>query len=156
MTRTLIKLYIIFHWVNFNVIVKFLLISSYCVLCENPLRSNSRKIPATNTLGVAFELRKRYKLKNNVIADLIGRSNAAVSQYLHGVRGTQSEFLKDFPEIQGFVESVSKELYEKREEGMELTEKLGKICAILRDNELFIEMYSKGKTGISCGICPMR
>jgi predicted transcriptional regulator len=102
---------------------------------------------------VALELKERYNLRGTAIADLIGCSEAAVSQYLHGIRGAQGEFSKDFPEIQGFVESVSKELYERREEGMELTEKLGEICATIRNNKLFIEMYSKGKSGKSCGIC---
>ncbi len=102
---------------------------------------------------VALELKEKYGLRGNVIANLIGCSDAAVSQYLHGVRGTHSEFLSDFPEIQGFVESVSKELYEKREEGMELTEKLGEICSRLRGNKLFVEMYSKGKDSKFCDLC---
>lgn len=102
---------------------------------------------------VALELKEKYNLKINEIGKLIGTCNSAVSQYLHGTRGSYSDFFIDFPEIDDFVKKVSKELYEKRESKIELSYKLGDICSLLRDNKLFIEMYSEGKEAKACGIC---
>lgn len=102
---------------------------------------------------VALELKEKYHLSVNAIAELIGTSNAAISQYLHGVRGSQNYFLNDFPEILEFVKSISKELYENREKGMELTQKLGEICYALSNNKLFIQMCTEGKDTKRFGLC---
>lgn len=117
--------------------------------CEVIVR---RFLPQIRAL-VALELKDKYNLKANEIAKLIGTGSPAVSQYLHGTRGSYCEFFIDFPEIANFVKSVSKELYENRDGDIELSYKLGDICSLLRDNKLFIEMYSEGKEGTACGIC---
>ena len=109
-------------------------------------------LPPTRAL-VALELKEKYKLKANSIAKLIGTCNSAVSQYLHGTRGNYSEFFLDFPEIDDFVKNVSKKLYEKKDTDIELSFMLGDLCSILRDNKIFIDMYSEGKGGQACGIC---
>lgn len=94
---------------------------------------------------VATELKERYELRGKTIAGLVGTTEAAVSQYLHGVRAVKKDFLKDFPEIHTFSKDVAKELYEKQDEGVELTTKLGNICKIVRGNERFEEMLRQGK-----------
>lgn len=112
----------------------------------------SRILPQVRAL-VAIELKERFQLPGKDIAVMVGTTEAAVSQYVHRVRGQQDGFLTDFPEIPLFVEQTSSELFENRETGMELVEKLGDLCGALRDNERFIEMYSEGKGRATCGIC---
>lgn len=102
---------------------------------------------------VALNLKEKYHLKGKDIARLVGTTEAAVSQYLHGTRGVSPSFSRDFPEILPLAEEAAKELYEKRESDIELTEKLGDICYRLRENEKFIEMYTTGKIAEKCGIC---
>ncbi len=109
-------------------------------------------LPPTRAL-VALELKEKYKLKANLIAKLIGTGNSAVSQYLHGTRGSYSDFFIDFPEIDDFVKSISKELYENRDTDIELSFKLGDLCSVLRNNKLFVKIYSDGKAAKACGIC---
>lgn len=102
---------------------------------------------------VAVKLKENYNLQVNEIADLIGISNAGVSQYIHGVRGMQNDFLKDFPEIYEFCNKVTIELYENMESGLELTQKLGEICLTLRKNDQFVKMFMDGSESKSCGNC---
>ena len=102
---------------------------------------------------VAMELKETYHLKGKDIARLSGITEAAVSQYLHGVRGVHTSFLDDFPEIPVFVAQAAKVLWENRDTEIELTHRMGDICSALRHNEKFIEMYTQGKKVGSCGIC---
>jgi predicted transcriptional regulator len=102
---------------------------------------------------VAIELKETYQLKGREIARLTGTTEAAISQYLHGVRGVQTSFIDDFPEIPIFAAEAAKVLYENRDSEMELTERMGDICSALRNNEKFVELYTQGKKGGSCGIC---
>lgn len=112
----------------------------------------SRILPQVRAL-VAIDLKERYHLPGKQIAILVGTTEAAISQYVHRVRGQHDGFLIDFPEIPLFVEKTSSELFENRETGIELVEKLGDLCGTLRNNERFIEMYSEGKGRATCGIC---
>ena len=102
---------------------------------------------------VAIELHNKYEMAGKDIARIVGTSRAAISQYLHGTRGVQKDFLDEFPEIIPFVERVSRELFEEQDKDTELAEKLGDMCSALRDNLAFVEMYSGDKKGGSCGIC---
>lgn len=102
---------------------------------------------------VAIELDTNYDLRGKDIAQLVGTTEAAVSQYIHRVRGVHEDFVKTFPEITPFVEDVAKELYQRRESDFELTERIGDICTTLRKNEAFVEMFTQGKERVSCGIC---
>lgn len=102
---------------------------------------------------VTIELAETYGIKGRDIARLVGTTEAAVSQYIHRTRGVQKDFLDDFPEIGPFVIEASKELHEKRDTEFELTEKLGEMCSLLRFNKKYIEMYTQGRKGVSCGIC---
>lgn len=101
---------------------------------------------------VAVELKERYQLPGKTIATLVGTTEAAVSQYIHGVRAVKKDFLEDFPEIRAFSKDVAKELYEKQGEGIELTAKLGEICTTVRNNKKFEEMLIQGSE--RCGLCP--
>jgi len=102
---------------------------------------------------VTIELAETYGMRGRNIARLVGMTEATVSHYLHRVRGVQKDFLIDFPELDPFVTEVSKEVYEKRNTNFELTEKIGDLCTLLRNNKKFVEMYSQGRKGVSCGIC---
>ena len=102
---------------------------------------------------VTIELKENYGLPGKEIAGLVGTTEAAVSQYIHGVRGVQVSFLEDFPEVPPFAKAAAKDLFDNRDSGMELTEKLGDICSALRHNPEFVKMYSEGKEGATCGIC---
>ena len=112
----------------------------------------TRIIPHVRAL-VSIELKENYQLSGRYIAKLVGTTEAAVSQYIHGLRGVNKDFLADFPEITPFAKEVSKELYQKRGSDFELMMKMGDMCATLRDNKKFIELYSEGKEGIACNIC---
>jgi predicted transcriptional regulator len=102
---------------------------------------------------VAIELKENYRLPGKEIALLVGTTEAAVSQYIHGTRGVKDGFLEVFPEVSPFAKEAARELYENRDSGMELTVKLGDICSALRHNAEFVKMYSEGKEGATCGIC---
>jgi len=102
---------------------------------------------------VSIELDKNYDLRGKDIARLVGTTEAAVSQYIHGVRGVHQDFLTEFPEVSPFVMNVTKELFDRRDSDFELTERIGDICTTLRKNEAFIKMFTQGKERVSCGTC---
>jgi predicted transcriptional regulator len=102
---------------------------------------------------VAIELKESYNLKGKNIAKLTGTTEAAVSQYLHGVRGAHINCVNSFPEVQQYVKNAAKDLFERREENPELTESLGQICLALKSNKRFIEICAKDKIALSCGSC---
>lgn len=102
---------------------------------------------------VAIELKETYHMKGKDIAKLTGTTEAAVSQYLHGVRGVHTEFVQLFPEVPPFVKEAAMDLYERRDTDAELTEKMGHICLALKSNEKFIELCVQEKIALSCGPC---
>ena len=102
---------------------------------------------------VAIELKKSYNMMGKDIAKLTGITEAAVSQYLHGVRGVHIECLKSFPEVALCVREEAKDLYERRDSNPELTEKIGQICLALKSNQRFIEICSREKVALSCRPC---
>ena len=105
---------------------------------------------------VAVELKNKYELQGKIIATLVGTTEAAVSQYLHGVRAVKKDFLDDFPELVTFAQEVATELYENREKGMELTQKVGTLCVAVRKNSNFEKLLDGGWG--SCTLClkPLR
>ena len=103
---------------------------------------------------VAQELRGRYKLPGKEIAALVGTTEAAISQYVHGTRAVNKEFLKDFPEIGQFSKNAAKKLYSMRDDPeMELTAMIGDICQAVRANSNFATVLGDKKKLENCGLC---
>jgi len=120
---------------------------------KTPCEIVVRKILPQIRAIVSIRLKEEYNLKGKDIARLVGTTEAAVSQYLHGIRGVNTTFSDDFPETIPFAEEAAKKLYDNRDTEMELTEMIGEICKRLRKNENFIELYTNGKSVGACGIC---
>lgn len=124
-----------------------------CIIMKPPCEILVSKILPQVRALVTIELADTYDMRGRDIARLVGTTEAAVSHYINHVRGVQEDFLTDFPELGPFVLEASRELYKKRDTDFELTEKLGDLCSLLRNNKKYIEMYSQGSKGASCGIC---
>ena len=102
---------------------------------------------------VAMELKEAYGMSGKDIAHRVGTTEAAVSQYIHGVRGVQEDFVDRFPEVAPFATKAAHTLNENRDRDMELTEMLGEMCSALRHNPEFVALYTEGKESKPCGIC---
>ncbi len=98
----------------------------------------SKFFPLVRAL-VTRELKDHFNLSGRNIATLLGTTDAAVSQYIHHTRGDNEELLKKFPELVGFSHDAAQLLKEKsdKEEDVELTMMLGKICMMIRNNPNF-------------------
>jgi len=110
----------------------------------------SKILPQVRAM-VAVELRERYNLQGKIIAAMVGTTEAAVSQYIHGVRAVKKEFLKDFPEIPVFSREVAKELYERQDEDIELMMKMGMLCEAVRNNKNFNKLLNQASE--DCKFC---
>lgn len=124
-----------------------------CIIMKPPCEILVSKILPQVRALVTIELADTWEMRGRDIARLVGITEAAVSHYINRIRGVQEDFLTDFPELGPFVIEASRELYDKRDTDFELTEKLGDLCTLLRNNKTFIDMYAQGSKGASCGIC---
>ena len=131
--------------------VSFIVLTPITVLNETSLRTHSDVVLPTARGALAKELVGRHGMTQVQVAALFGVTNAAVSQYLKGVRGgnsviDRSEYRSDF------YEEISR-IADKVAAGEDVTACLCTICRFVKECGLLKALYVlEGYTG-ELGIC---
>ena len=91
---------------------------------------------------------KEHNLSQKKIAQILEVTEACVSQYLSGIRGTKVTF----------SDSIQKEIADAADrvhfDGAEVFREVQKICLIIKDSGLRCELHKQyGKADESCTIC---
>jgi predicted transcriptional regulator len=106
---------------------------------------------------LAKQLRQKYNLKQKEIGNLLGVTQAAVSQYMRKVRGIALD-LDNNKEICKLVEEIATNLYVKKLSTPELVYLLCNICEVVRRKGMMCKLHKRIETSFvtkDCEICFM-
>jgi len=104
-------------------------------------------------------LSNTYGMRQIEIADIMGITQASVSQYLNASRGRDKTFWKVFPEIKVFASEAARDLVEYRNQMGESNDShllLCTICGKIREDDRFCTYLTEScmyKSKISCKMC---
>ncbi|MHA1578155.1 MAG: transcriptional regulator [Candidatus Freyarchaeota archaeon] len=100
-------------------------------------------IPSIRAM-IAKELTEKYRCTQMKIAEWLGVTQAAVSQYLSSKRATTERLLRSKPEVVKFVKEITAKLVNGEEEKVNISREFCRICKILKLKEDFslMERYS--------------
>jgi predicted transcriptional regulator len=91
---------------------------------------------------------KELNLSQKKIAAILGVTEACVSQYISGIRGTKVTFSES---IQDEIAKAAKKIHF---EGAKVVREVQKICMIVKSSGLRCELHREyGKANESCRIC---
>lgn len=116
----------------------------------------SKVLPTIRAVLVK-DLLERHDLSQKEIADKLGVTQAAVSQYLSSVRGT-SNFEKELreSEIKSEIQSLSDRIAEKGADETRIISEYCKICNSMREKGILCKLHGKNIEKLSeedCEVC---
>ena len=100
-------------------------------------------LPAIRS-AIAESMVKDYKLKQTEVAQKLGVTDAAVSQYLSSKRG--KIVLKD-PKVKKFIKESTKRIINGKQENIFI--ETCKICDLLKNTKLLPDLYKEYGDGIA-------
>ena len=100
-------------------------------------------LPAIRS-AIAESMIKDYKLKQTEVAQKLGVTDAAVSQYLSSKRG--KIVLKD-PKVKKFIKESTKRIL--KGEQNDIFVETCKICDLLKNSKLLLDLYKEYGDGIA-------
>lgn len=89
---------------------------------------------------ICKELMINYNLNQSQIADLLGVSQPAVSQYLREIRGNNSKIMEN-PAVMLEIKNLCQNIYEKKIEPSNLSIELCKICKLITSKGLLCDLH---------------
>jgi predicted transcriptional regulator len=110
------------------------------------------KILPTIRAKLAQVLIQEYNLKQVDVAEKLGVTQAAVSHYNTHTRGADQTILQLFPEIEGFVEDLAKDIVEGMPRDQQVA-RLNNICWQLMYTERFCSYHRKIADLEGCNVC---
>ena len=119
--------------------------------CEIAVKS---VLPVVRAM-LAKQLRQKYNLKQKEIGNLLGITQAAVSQYMRKVRGIALDLNND-KEICKLVDKIATNLYEKKLSTPESVYLLCNICEVVRRKGMMCKLHKRFETNFvtkDCKIC---
>jgi len=99
-------------------------------------------LPAIRAL-ITRELLTNYNLTQKEVADLLGLTQPAVSQYLRESRGRKVKIFQDNEKIMKLIEKLSKDIVTKKPEGKEIQRRFCEICKEIRKAGLICKLHEK-------------
>ena len=110
-------------------------------------------LPAVRAM-IAVNLLKTYGLSQKEVAERMGTTQPAVSQYKREIRGYKTLFIRRNPELLNMVQGLSKKLAYKKIPVEELTFEFCKICIEIRKKGLLCEIHKKNSPELeNCDLC---
>lgn len=100
------------------------------IFCE---RIFSEVLPALRA-SIAYELSTKHGLTQVEIAEKLGLTQPAISQYVKGVRGRKARMLLSNPSIRKLVKKLTDEIVAGK---ASLHEKLFEICSTVRKSKIY-------------------
>lgn len=110
------------------------------------------KILPTIRARLAQVLIREYHLKQVDVAEKLGVTQAAVSHYNTHTRGADQTILELFPEIEGFVEDLARDIVEGMPRHQQVA-RLNNICWQLMYTERFCNYHRRIADLEDCNVC---
>ncbi len=102
---------------------------------------------------IAKELMEKHKMTQGKVAEKLGVSQAAISQYYRAVRGSKTTFLQDNKEVRKYIQEIAGRIASGELNYLSSIDEFCKICKIIRKNKLICEMHKKASNLKDCNIC---
>jgi len=110
-------------------------------------------LPAIRSI-MTRELLNTYGLKQQEVADLLGITQPAVSQYIRESRGMKVKLLEKHPEIMKMIDDFSRDIVHEKIKPKEFQLKICGICKSIRKNRLICHLHEEMYPSIApCSIC---
>lgn len=108
----------------------------YCIIIV------PRLLPAVRAL-ITKQLIEKYNLTQQEASKKIGISQAAISQYMKHIRGSETKILENNKEVMDKINEVSEKIALDKLNAFTLMEEFCSICRIIRKNKLICAMHQK-------------
>lgn len=111
-------------------------------------------LPAIRSI-ITRELLNTYGLTQKEVADLLGLTQPAISQYMRESRGIKVKLLEKEPEIMKMIDDLSKDIIHEKVRPKELQLKFCKICKSVRESRIICHLHQEMYPFIApCSECP--
>ena len=110
-------------------------------------------LPAIRSI-ITRQLMNDYKFTQQEIADLLGLTQPAISQYLQQSRGTKVRILEKQPEIMAMIDDLAKDVVTEKLRPRELQSKFCSICKEIRKKGIICYLHEEIYPSIApCSEC---
>jgi len=110
-------------------------------------------LPAVRSL-VTRQLTTDYNFTQQEVADLLGLTQPAISQYLQQSRGTKVKILEKQPEIMTLIDDLTKDVVSAKLRPRELQSKFCEICKTIRKKRIICFLHEEIYPSIApCSEC---
>ena len=111
-------------------------------------------LPAIRSL-ITKELLNTYNLTQKEVADLLGLTQPAISQYNRESRGFKVKILEKQPEIMKMIDDLSKNIVSRKVNPKEMQTKFCQICKAVRNSRVICHLHEEIYPSIApCLKCP--
>ncbi len=110
-------------------------------------------LPAIRSI-MTRELITKYNMTQQEAADILGITQAAVSQYNRKSRGSKAKSLENEKDIMLMIEYLTKDIVDKRIKARQINKRFCDICKKIREKQLLCELHQAMYPSIApCEIC---
>jgi len=110
-------------------------------------------LPAIRSI-MTRELLNTYELKQQEVADLLGITQPAVSQYIRESRGMKVKLLEKHPKIMKMIDDLSRDMIHEKIKPKKLQLRICEICKAVRKNRVICHLHEEMYPSIApCTIC---
>ncbi len=95
---------------------------------------------------------QEYNMKQIEVSNILGITQASVSQYLSSTRGGDKELQNLFPEMEEYAKGIAKRIASGEKKEMQLA-LLCDVCSKIREEEKFCSYHRNLLQLESCGVC---
>jgi len=113
-------------------------------------------IPAIRAI-IAKKLITEYKMKEEVVAKVLGVTQAAISNYIRGTRGDLEliDKLSSIPEIMRKVDDIAQDLVSNRAYTPGTMAKFVELCNFMRYSFIICDVHHKIESNIDEQVCEL-
>ena len=123
------------------------------MVMKPPCEMIVKKVLPSIRAAIVKAMREEYNMKQTAIAEILGISQSAVSQYYSSTRATDHRFSVAFPEIMEYASNVSDKMVSGVMKSDDIS--LCEPCQIIRKNKKFAEYHEEFKQLAKCNICKL-
>ncbi|MFB5599287.1 MAG: transcriptional regulator [Nitrososphaeraceae archaeon] len=113
-------------------------------------------IPAIRAI-LAKKLIKEYKMKEEIVAKVLGVTQAAISNYVRGIRGDIEliDRLLSVPEVMRKVDDIAQDLVSNRAYTPSTMAKFVELCNFMRYSFIICDVHHKIESNIDEQVCEL-
>ena len=111
-------------------------------------------LPAIRSI-MTRELLNNYDLKQQEVADLLGITQPAVSQYIRESRGMKVKLLEKHPDIMELIDDLSRDIVHEKIKSKDFQLRICGICKSVRKSRVICHLHEEMYPSIApCSVCP--